>query len=99
MFSILWNSLRQVFDHLKQEKPKFRHKIVGVPGDCVLPGLGIDSNTRQILRENVNIVFHVAATVRFDEKLKLALGINVNGTREMMLLSREIHNLQVCFVA
>lgn len=93
------NSLQQVFDHLKQEKPKFRHKIVGVPGDCVLPGLGIDSNTRQILRENVNIVFHVAATVRFDEKLKLALGINVNGTREMMLLSREIHNLQVRFVA
>lgn len=43
----------------------------------------------------MNVVFHVAATVRFDEKLKLALGINVNGTREMMLLSREIHNLQV----
>ncbi|XP_037041771.1 fatty acyl-CoA reductase wat [Bradysia coprophila] len=83
-----------VFDQLKQEKPKFRHKIIGVSGDCVLPGLGIDSNTRQVLRENVNIVFHVAATVKFDEKLKLALGINVNGTREMMLLSREMHNLQ-----
>lgn len=80
---------------MKQEKPKFRHKIVGVSGDCELPGLGIDANTRQVLRENVNIVFHGAATVRFDEKLKLALGINVNGTREMMLLSREIHDLQV----
>lgn len=61
----------------------------------MLPALGIDANTRQVLRENVNIVFHVAATVKFDEKLKLALGINVNGTREMMLLSREIHDLQV----
>lgn len=92
------NSYWQVFDQLKQEKPKFRHKIVGVSGDCVLPGLGIDPNQRQILRENVNIVFHVAATVRFDEKLKLALGINVNGTREMMLLSQEIRDLQVRIV-
>lgn len=64
-------------------------------GDCVLPELGIDAHTRQVLKENVNIVFHVAATVRFDEKLKLALGINVIGTREMMFLAREIRNLQV----
>ncbi|KAJ6644398.1 Fatty acyl-CoA reductase wat [Pseudolycoriella hygida] len=83
-----------IFDTLKQEKPKFRRKIVSIGGDCVLPGLGIDSAARQVLRENVNIVFHVAATVRFDEKLKTALGINVNGSREMMLLCREIHNLQ-----
>lgn len=85
-----------MFDQLKQEKPKFRHKIVGISGDCVLPGLGINPNDRKVLIENTNIVFHVAATVRFDEKLKLALNINVNGTREMMLLSREMHDLKVC---
>lgn len=82
---------------LKQEKPKFRHKIVGIPGDCVLPGLGIDPSTRKTLTENVNIVFHVAATVRFDEKLKLALSINVIGTREMITLSREMRDLKVRF--
>lgn len=86
----------QLFDKLKQEKPKFRHKIVGISGDCSLPGLGIDAVARQSLRDNVNIVLHVAATVRFDEKLKLALGINVSGTREMLLLSREMFNLKVC---
>lgn len=42
----------------------------------------------------MNIVFHVAATVRFDEKLKLAVGINVNGTKEIVNLCRDIKDLK-----
>lgn len=83
-----------VFDRVKQCAPKFRHKIVPVCGDCVLPGLGIDPAQRRTLQQEVQIVFHVAATVRFDEKLKLALGINVAGTREIMLLAREMAGLR-----
>lgn len=40
-------------------------------------------------------MFHVAATVRFDEKLKIALGINVNGTKEVVQLCKEVKNLNV----
>lgn len=83
-----------VFERVKQCSPKFRHKIVAVCGDCVLPGLGIAAAERRMLAQEVNIVFHVAATVRFDEKLKLALGINVAGTREIMLLAREMPELK-----
>lgn len=50
---------------------------------------------RQKLIKNCNIIFHAAATVRFDEKLKLALAINVNGTRDIMLLAKEIQSLVV----
>lgn len=50
---------------LRKQKPKFHHKIVGINGDCVLPGLGIDLQERAMLQKNVNIVFHVAATVRY----------------------------------
>lgn len=39
-------------------------------------------------------MFHVAATVRFDEKLKLALSINVIGTKEVISLCREIKELK-----
>jgi alcohol-forming fatty acyl-CoA reductase len=83
-----------LFDRLKQEKPKFRHRIVAITGDCVLPGLGICAAERAMLQQNVQIVFHVAATVRFDEKLKLALGINVCGTREILQLAREMADLK-----
>lgn len=87
-----------LFDRLKREKPKFRSKIVGIAGDCVLPGLGISLTDREVLRSDVNIVFHVAATVRFDEKLKLAIGINVNGTKEIIQLCKELQQLHVSIV-
>lgn len=37
-----------IFDRLKKECPKYKHKIVGIAGDCSLPNLGIsqqDTNT------------------------------------------------------
>lgn len=77
------------------KEEKFRHKIVPIEGDCSLPGLGLSDYDRQKLIDNCNVIFHAAATVRFDEKLKLALAINVNGTREIMTLSKEIKTLDV----
>ena len=44
--------------------------MVAIEGDLVEPDLGISSENRDLLIKNVNIVFHVAATVRFDEPLK-----------------------------
>lgn len=86
----------QVFQTLREKVPKFRHKIVAIAGDCSLAGLGLTIIDRQTLIANVHIVFHAAATVRFDEKLKLAVNINVHGTREIMELCAHIQNLQVC---
>lgn len=59
--------------------------------------MGISSSDREILKQNVTIVFHVAATVRFDEKLKLALSINVIGTKEVINLCRELKDI-IAFV-
>lgn len=64
-------------------------------GDCTLPGLGISNIDREFLLSKVSIVFHVAATVRFDEKLKLAVTINVSASKEIIELSRRILNLKV----
>lgn len=85
----------QVFSSLRDQVPKFRHKIVAIAGDCSLAGLGLKITDRQILTSNVHIVFHAAATVRFDEKLKLAVNINVHGTRELLELCSHITKLQV----
>lgn len=40
------------------------------------------------------MVFHVAATVRFDEKLKQAVAINVRGPQEIITLCRQMTNLK-----
>lgn len=88
-------SLSQIFEQMKKEVPKFRHKIVAVGGDCGSPGLGISAADRELLLRDISVVFNVAATVRFDEKLRQAVAINVGGTKEVLELCRRMHNLRV----
>lgn len=85
----------QVFSKLREEVPKFRHKIVAIAGDCAIAGLGLSISDRHTLNENVHVVFHAAATVRFDEKLKLAVNINVHGTHELLDLCTHMKQLKV----
>ncbi|EFA05024.1 fatty acyl-CoA reductase wat [Tribolium castaneum] len=83
-----------IFDRLKKEFPKFRHKVVGIGGDCSLPDLGISQQDRQVLINEVSVIFHVAATVRFDEKLKMAVAINVRAPQDMLKLAHEMPHLK-----
>lgn len=48
-----------------------------------------------MLVENVTIVFHVAATVRFNEPMHEAIIKNVRGTREVVRLARQMKNILV----
>ncbi|KAF3420318.1 hypothetical protein E2986_00769 [Frieseomelitta varia] len=88
-----------LFDKLKETQPKFRHQIVVVAGDCSQPGLGMSSVDRQTVTREVSIVFHVAATVRFDEKMKLAVPINVRSPIEVMNLCKEISSLKYQYIS
>lgn len=42
----------------------------------------------------MSVIFHGAATVRFDEHIKKSVLINVRGTKEMLNLARECPKLQ-----
>lgn len=79
---------------MKEERPKYRHQIEAISGDCSLPNLGLSLSDRDRLKD-ISIVFHVAATVRFDEKLKLAVEINVQSPRDMLNLCKEMPHLKV----
>nr|CAD7571747.1 unnamed protein product [Timema californicum] len=83
-----------LFSRLKEEVPKFRHRVVAVSGDCALPGLGLSETDRLKLVDQVNIVFHGAATVRFDERIDVAVGINATGTKNMLELARNMIGLK-----
>lgn len=62
--------LFQVYDKLRKEQPNFHEKLVPVFGDITLPELGIKPEDLKLLCDNVNVVFHSAATIRFDEHLR-----------------------------
>lgn len=70
-------------------------KIILIEGDVSKLNLGISEEDRRILNEEVEIVFHVAATVRFDENLKSAILINTRGTRELCNLALKFQKLKV----
>ncbi|XP_046383568.1 fatty acyl-CoA reductase wat-like [Ischnura elegans] len=83
-----------LFDKLRSQRPKFTEKLTPINGDCLLPGLGLSISDRELLCQKVGVVFHAAATVRFDEKLRQAVGINVHGTRDLLDLCREMRQLK-----
>lgn len=94
-FELMRQFISQLFEKLRETVPKFRHKIVTVAGDCSIAGLGLSLTDRQTLATNISIIFHAAATVKFDENLKLAVDINVHGTKDVIELAKEMKNLKV----
>lgn len=46
-----------------------RQKIVAIEGDITLPELGLSQKDRQLLIDEVSVVFHCAASIKFDAPL------------------------------
>lgn len=86
---------QQLFLRVKSEVPDFRSKISVIPGDVGAPDLGLSPTDRSLLTGKVNMIFHGAATVRFDENIKTAVGINTRGVQAMLTLAREMEHLKV----
>jgi alcohol-forming fatty acyl-CoA reductase len=58
--------------------------------------LGISDSDYEKL-QRCSVIFHSAASVRFDDPLKKAILLNTRGTREICELARSLPNLK-CFV-
>nr|CAI5821299.1 unnamed protein product [Callosobruchus analis] len=46
---------KNIHTRLRNECPKFRHKVVGIAGDCSLPDLGLSIEDRKLLIDKVNV--------------------------------------------
>lgn len=85
----------QIFQPILKEQPDCLEKVTIIKGDCSLPGLALSVEDRNMLIQNVNVIFHVAATVNFAEKIRRAAAINVRGTLDTLLLAKEMPDLKV----
>lgn len=90
----------QLFDGLKETRglDTIIDQCHVISGDCTLPDLGVSDDDRKLLAENVSIVYHCAATVRFDEALKRAVILNTRGTKLMLELCKTFKKLDVSTV-
>ncbi|KAK2534890.1 hypothetical protein Q9233_004009 [Columba guinea] len=84
----------KVFDRVREDCPNFHEKIKPINAELTQPKLAISAEDEEELLTRVNIVFHCAATVRFDEPLKHALQLNAMGTQRLLELARQMQNLE-----
>ena len=63
----------QLYRRLKLEQPDAEYKIHVIEGDILHADLGISAEDRQKLEAEVSVVFHLAATISFNEPLRLVL--------------------------
>jgi len=83
-----------VFNKIKEKDPDLFNKVKAIEGDVSLPNLGISEKDEAELIDKVDIVFHSAATVRFNEPLKEAVILNTLGTRRVIDLCTKIKHLK-----
>ncbi len=84
-----------MFSHLRNINPEGLERLIPIEGDISLPGLGINDIDLQTITDNVSVIFHLAATIKFDELLKKSLLFNVLGVREVVQLARKTKKLEV----
>ncbi|KAH6935251.1 hypothetical protein HPB50_004820 [Hyalomma asiaticum] len=82
----------KVFDRLRHERPDALGKVRAVVGNLTESDLGLNGADLDTLIENVSIIFHSAATVKFDEPLRDAYEVNVLGTRHVLDLCKKMRN-------
>lgn len=84
-----------MFDNLKKLNKDVFDKIKVIDGDVGLPNLGTTPEARQELQQNVSVVFHVAASVRFDNTLRDAIFLNTRGTKDIVEMCQKMQKLEV----
>ena len=59
-----------LFKNLKETNASSFKKVFAISGDITLPRLGMSDDDFDMVIEKTSVVFHSAATVRFDEELR-----------------------------
>ncbi len=84
-----------LFSKLTSIDPNYMARIKLIEGDTQQADLGISIDNRKILIENVEIVIHSAADVRFDRPLQEICLTNVRGTKALISLVEDMKRLVV----
>jgi fatty acyl-CoA reductase len=80
---------------LRKERLDALQKVLPIQGDMTIEELGLTPENKARLQEEVSVVFHCAATLRLEAKLKDAVEMNITGTWRVLQLARGMKNLKV----
>ena len=80
---------------MREECPSQLKKLIAISGDVGDEGLGLKEEDRARLEAEVSIIFHGAATLRLDSKLKDSINMNTEGTLRIIQLAKQMKQLKV----
>jgi len=84
-----------IFATVSEEKLR---KVRAVEGDITSPKLGLSKDEHDLLAREVSVVFHSAATVKFDEDFSKSVCMNIEGTLAVIDLARKMGSNLASFV-
>lgn len=67
--------------------------MIAVVGELTAENFALEDRVLQEIREQVQVIFHSAATIKFNEDLKHAIEINVLGTKRTLELAKSLQHL------
>lgn len=82
-----------LFNRVREEQPESFSKLCAISGDCQELGLSI-SQEDLVKLKNVTMIFHSAASVRFDDHLRSAILLNTRGTHELVKIAGNLKRLK-----
>ncbi|KAK7872743.1 hypothetical protein R5R35_011876 [Gryllus longicercus] len=83
-----------LFDRVRAQRPEALGRLQAVEGDTARPGLALAEADARVLAERVSVVFHLAASVRFDDPLITAVRTNACATRDLLELATRMTKLK-----
>lgn len=93
---------QEPFRQLREHHPERLKKLSVIPGDVTIEGLDLSPSNRDCLIQQVSVVFHGAANVKFDVPLKDAITMNTKGTANVLALAKQVFrfysNLYLYFI-
>ncbi|XP_053971914.1 putative fatty acyl-CoA reductase CG5065 [Hylaeus volcanicus] len=84
---------QEPFKTLKEKHPERLKKLILVSGDTTAKDLGLSAADKERLLQDVSVVIHMAANVKFHLTLKEAILINTLGTMNVVNLVKQMSRL------
>lgn len=84
-----------LFVQLLAIDPNYMDRVRAIDGNTRELNVGLSDDIRNELIDNVQIILHAAADVRFDNTLKELSLVNLRGTRELLHLAAECKHLHM----
>lgn len=83
-----------MYERIRKMDPNFKERIHVIGGDLQQIRVGLNEADLNKICENVNVVIHAAADIRFNVPLLDLVRSNVRGTKEILEISRRIEKLE-----